>query len=403
MIARRVVISLSGSFFEDVKLIKKYAEIFSRIKSKLSLLVVVCGGGKIAREYIEKGKKLGYKNKYLDMLGIACTHVNALLLSLYFKRKSIPRSYKEVDGTFVICGGMKPGQSTDKVATDIAVEKQADLIINLTKVDGVYVNGKVESYLTYDELLSIVSKIEQTPGNYALFDLKAVKLLKKHCIPLVFCNGRKPENLLKILSGELVGTLVWKKKIDWNKAKSFIKKLDAPVFRFSFKNDFERLIASILSTRTKDTVTLEVCRRLFKKVKSFEDIERMDIKELENLLKPVGFYREKAKKLKKLSRIIMERYGGQIPKSKEELLKLPGIGEKVYHVFTRERIAKDTHVKRISKNLGIKPEMLELFVPKEMWKDVNTLLVALGQTICNPVKPNCEKCPFKDVCEIYNQ
>jgi len=195
------------------------------------------------------------------------------------------------------------------------------------------------------------------------------------------------------------------------------RKLNAPVFqkeKIVDKDEFKVTVFAVLSTRTKDEVTIKVCERLFEKVKSWEDLWRIDEKELENLLYGVGFYRNKAKILKRLAKEILEKYNGKLPSSFNELIKLPGIGNKVAKVILNETfnlpyVAVDTHVHRISNRLGIvntknvreTEKILEEIVPERLKSRYNKIFVAYGQTICLPKNPLCKKCKIREVCKYY--
>lgn len=177
------------------------------------------------------------------------------------------------------------------------------------------------------------------------------------------------------------------------------------------KSDFSTLISAILSSRTRDEITGRVMKNFLKRVKDFNDLKKLKVKEIEKLVYPVGFYKVKAKILKKLSKEIIEKYGGKIPDKFEELMKLPGVGRKVANlvlieIFKRDEICVDTHVHRISNRLGWastkKPEetekkLKEIF-PREYWNRINRTLVAFGQGICKPLNPLCEVCPVENFC-----
>ncbi len=181
------------------------------------------------------------------------------------------------------------------------------------------------------------------------------------------------------------------------------------------KEPFFVLIATILSARTKDTTTSKVCNRLFNKIKSFSDIENSSQKELEKLIYPVGFYRTKAKNLKKLPTEINDIFLGQIPSEIDDLIKLSGVGRKTANLvrsvaFNKPGICVDTHVHRITNRLGFlktkspnETEMeLRKIIPKKYWKDTNYLFVILGQNICFPRNPNCKNCPINTYCPKIN-
>ncbi|RLE71304.1 MAG: endonuclease III [Thermoprotei archaeon] len=203
-------------------------------------------------------------------------------------------------------------------------------------------------------------------------------------------------------------------KISWVKLLKVMekeaKKRNAPVFEISNYIDgpFQYLIFAVLSSRTRDDQTLKAASNLFKKAKTPEDLARMSIEEIQKLIKGVGFYRIKAKRIKELAKIISER---GIPDNFKDLIKLPSVGRKTANVvisnaFKKPAIAVDTHVHRISNRLGLvktkKPEEteneLKKIVPKEFWRKINKVFVGFGQTVCKPIKPLCKECPFKLYC-----
>jgi endonuclease-3 len=214
--------------------------------------------------------------------------------------------------------------------------------------------------------------------------------------------------------------------MDVNEFLSFIKELEQKVpldayvsyFSKNIKNKEERIfkvtISTILSARTKDEVTAKVSERLFKKVKNWQDLEKISLEELEKLIYGVGFYKNKAKLLKKLAEEIRKR-NYKFPEKLEEITKLPGIGTKTANIILTEGLnskglAVDTHVHRIVNRLELvdtwTPEetekVLKSLIPKEYWNKVNALLVSFGRQICN-VKPKCEICFFKERCPYYKK
>ena len=135
-------------------------------------------------------------------------------------------------------------------------------------------------------------------------------------------------------------------------------------------------------------------------------------KKIEELIYPVGFYRVKAKRIKEISKIIIERYGGKVPDNLEELLTLPGVGRKTANIvitqgFNKYGIAVDTHVHRVSNRLGLvktkTPEETEVklreIIPKKYWIELNDLFVSFGQNICTPISPRCSICPISKYCD----
>jgi len=178
------------------------------------------------------------------------------------------------------------------------------------------------------------------------------------------------------------------------------------------KDPFKILIATVLSLRTKDEVTAEASKRLFEVADTAEDILKLKEEEIASLIYPVGFYRRKAKNIKEICRILVEKYGGKVPDDLEELLKLPGVGRKTANLvitlgFGKPGICVDTHVHRIMNRIGYvktkTPEETEFALreklPKEYWIEINDLLVSLGQHICHPVSPKCSRCPVENYCE----
>jgi len=177
----------------------------------------------------------------------------------------------------------------------------------------------------------------------------------------------------------------------------------------------ELLVATILSAQTTDKRVNVVTERLFSKYRNAEDFANADIEELRDMIKSVNYYRTKAKYIKEGCRIILERYGGKVPDSMEELIKLPGVHRKTANVVLsnafgkEEGIAVDTHVMRVSQRLGITEEsarekierdLMSKF-PRNRWSDVSNLLIAHGRNVCMARNPACEKCILKDMCRHY--
>lgn len=176
------------------------------------------------------------------------------------------------------------------------------------------------------------------------------------------------------------------------------------------KDPFRVLVATILSARTRDEVTAKAAKRLFNKADNPASLARLREEDIEALIHPVGFFRNKARYLKKLPQALAP-FGHQVPDSMEELLTLPGVGRKTANLvlavaFAKPAICVDTHVHRIMNIWGyiktdtpLKSEMaLRRKLPEEYWLRINSLLVAFGQTICRPVAPHCDLCPANDLC-----
>ncbi|MEM0332074.1 MAG: endonuclease III [Archaeoglobaceae archaeon] len=187
----------------------------------------------------------------------------------------------------------------------------------------------------------------------------------------------------------------------------------APVYKLKnrLSDPFKILVGAILSTRTRDEETLKALERLFSEIKDPKDLAKMDVKSIEELIKNVGFYRVKARKLKELAEVIVKEYNSKIPENFRELLNLPGVGRKVANVFLTEMgydtIAVDTHVHRIANRLGIvkaksveeTEEELKKIFPRSLWRRVNRAFVGFGQTVCKPQKPLCSECPLSELCK----
>ena len=206
-------------------------------------------------------------------------------------------------------------------------------------------------------------------------------------------------------------------KVDWEHLIDTMEReaisRNAPVFTLKsfLKTPFQFLVFAILSSRTRDEQTVEVTKRLFQRVKAPEDLLKMDVSELEEILKGVGFYRVKARTLKSMAEKLVYEYGSEVPRSFDELIKLPGVGRKVANIvladaFGRAAIGVDTHVHRISNRLGLvstkKPEETEeelrKIVPERLWNRVNRAFVGFGQTVCKPQRPLCDQCPLEELC-----
>jgi len=177
------------------------------------------------------------------------------------------------------------------------------------------------------------------------------------------------------------------------------------------RNPFKVLIATLLSQRTKDINTEKAVKNLFSRFKSIKDFLKADIKEIEKLIRCVGFFKVKAKRIKELAKIIHERYHDKVPKDFDELIKLPGVGRKtancvLVYGYGIPAIPVDTHVHRISNRLGLvktkTPEQTEMalkkVVPKEYWIELNELMVKFGQRKCLPKNPKCSECLLKEIC-----
>ncbi len=174
---------------------------------------------------------------------------------------------------------------------------------------------------------------------------------------------------------------------------------------------FRSLVATIMSARTRDPVTVEATERLFSVISTPQELLSLPEEEIAKLIFPVGFYKTKAKSLKKMGQTLIDEFGGEVPQTLEELTKLPGVGRKTANLilsvsFGIPAICVDTHVHRISNRLGwvrtkdvLETEQeLMIKVPKKDWATLNLVLVNLGQEICQPVSPKCSECFLSDIC-----
>ena len=177
------------------------------------------------------------------------------------------------------------------------------------------------------------------------------------------------------------------------------------------RDPFKVLVSTILSARTKDEATAGATRRLFAAASTPEEIGALPLQELERLIFPVGFYRTKAKNLKLAMTMLRGRFGGEVPRTVEELVELPGVGRKTANLvvtegFRRPGICVDTHVHRIVNLWGyvdtknpLETEMaLRRKLPRSQWIDLNKTLVSFGQKLCLPVSPWCSRCPVEEWC-----
>lgn len=170
------------------------------------------------------------------------------------------------------------------------------------------------------------------------------------------------------------------------------------------------LVSTMLSARTKDQVTAQSSRNLFEVADTPGETAKLPIEKLEKLIYPVGFFRMKAKHLRKLAQTVHEN-NDKVPETVEELVKLPGVGIKTASLvfikaFDGYDVCVDTHVHRITNMWNLVKtdtpektrEALKKVLPRKYWKNINQYLVMMGQTICRPVKQDCHLCPLKEIC-----
>lgn len=177
-------------------------------------------------------------------------------------------------------------------------------------------------------------------------------------------------------------------------------------------NPFELVIAVALSAQCTDVLVNKVTKTLFEKYKTPEDYLKVTLEELQNDIRSIGLYRNKAKNIQNLCRIVLDVYNGEIPMDRDELIKLPGVGRKTANVvvsvaFNVPAIAVDTHVERVSKRLGIcrwKDSVLEVEktlmrkVPQDEWSVTHHRLIFFGRYHCKAQNPQCPSCPLVELC-----
>lgn len=177
------------------------------------------------------------------------------------------------------------------------------------------------------------------------------------------------------------------------------------------RNPFELLVATILSAQCTDRQVNMVSRDLFNQLKTPQDFVDVDPRTLEGLIRPTGYFRNKAKNIKACSTALVDNFGGEVPRTIEELVTLPGVGRKTANVvlgaaFGTPGIVVDTHVSRISQRLGLTtnkdPVKIEFdlmdLVPKRAWNDFSLHLIYFGREYCMARKPRCPGCPVRRQC-----
>lgn len=180
----------------------------------------------------------------------------------------------------------------------------------------------------------------------------------------------------------------------------------------NYSNPLELLVATVLSAQSTDVQINKVTEKLFEKYRTAEDYASADLRELENDLYSTGFYKTKAKNIKTAAQIIVEKYNGEVPKTMEELISLPGVGRKTANIVLArafgiiEGIAVDTHVKRVSRRLGltknhdpekIEKDLLSLARKKDL-DSISMTLIYHGRKICQARKPKCTSCVVNKLC-----
>ena len=206
------------------------------------------------------------------------------------------------------------------------------------------------------------------------------------------------------------------KKIVANKVSTILNKVypNNATLLLWWNDPYKLLIAVIMSAQTTDASVNKVTPILWSKYPSCLSLSRANITEVEEIIKSIGFYKNKAKNVINTSKILSEVYDSQIPKNLSELIKLPGVGRKTANVVLSTAfnitsgIAVDTHVFRITHRLGLacsktadktERELLEIF-PKKTWQNINNQMVRFGRQYCTAFDPKCYMCPLKDLCDF---
>jgi uridylate kinase len=221
----KAVLKLGGFIFDpelSADKIERYARIITAFSRK-NRLIVVTGGGVIARRYIAAARALGASETVCDQIGIHVSRLNARLLGTALGNSAFPDipdrledlAASTVSGLVVVMGGLTPGQSTNAVAALAAEVIHADLLVTATDVEGVYTadprkdsHAKKLDDVTPEELMRILSSEGIRAGEYALMDPIAVRIIQRSRIPATVIDGRDPSNLDKVLSGKRIGTRI---------------------------------------------------------------------------------------------------------------------------------------------------------------------------------------------------
>lgn len=225
----KLVIKIGGSLLFDteqnlhLKRFKEYAQVIRQLKKENHDIIVVVGGGVLAKSLVEDGKTLGADRNAQDYLGIAATRVCAQLLIAALHDITYPTpittedelTQVHGDERLLVLGGLQPGQSTNAVAARVAELTKSEILINVTDVDGVYDHDpkmavKVELLreLTLDQLRKILASLPSEPGTYPLFDKRALDIVERAQIEVWFVNGSIPENILLAIKNGKIGTRI---------------------------------------------------------------------------------------------------------------------------------------------------------------------------------------------------
>ena len=204
-----------------------------------------------------------------------------------------------------------------------------------------------------------------------------------------------------------------------NNAKLIITNLDKlypnAKCELRHRSNFQFLIAVVLSAQTTDYKVNSVTIDLFNRYKDAQSLSKAKLKDVENIIKPLGLYHNKAKSIINLSKVLVEKYNSRVPNDRESLESLPGVGRKTCNVvlnncFNVPTFAVDTHVSRVSKRLNIAStnddtdvieEKLMSYFPKKYWGKLHHQFIFFGRYKCHSRNPECEDCPFKKICTYF--
>lgn len=188
------------------------------------------------------------------------------------------------------------------------------------------------------------------------------------------------------------------------------------MIELNFSTPLELLVATILSAQCTDERVNKVTPQLFRRYRKAEDYAGADMEELERIIKPTGFYKNKARMIVGCCRKIVEDFGGKVPDRLEDLLTLPGVGRKTANIvlgnaFGKDAIAVDTHVKRVAIRLGLTasqdPERIEedlcRQIPKDKWTEATNLFILHGRYTCLARRPRCDRCALRDLCDYFQR
>jgi endonuclease-3 len=206
--------------------------------------------------------------------------------------------------------------------------------------------------------------------------------------------------------------------VNYKRKKTLLEKLELMYpdagSELIFKNEYQLAVAVILSAQCTDKKVNETTPALFRRYPSFKKLADGSVEDIEPIIRPVNYYKTKAKNLLAMALMVLKDFGGKLPRSRSELLKLPGVGPKTANVLLSERdiepaLAVDTHVFRVAKRLGLADgttpakveEQLKNEFPPEDWRKIHHSFILHGRRVCIARKPRCPECELRDLCDYY--